>query len=589
MASQAYDKSVFAKYFDENDAAVLAWAANVLEKLVADGTVANFILREDASGNETDFQDLFEPTCKFFSYFVQLARQFELFKEDEFLASQYLLNGGQYVCGDETIEQLVYAIQNSLRIRSQRGTTRMIEKVSQPDASPSTAPDGELLRLICWDALTFFKLGVARPEFNSWNMGHSSPCYRGNTGRYDLNIGYEYTEDVEDLDLYPLINEEFIFLTRYRGKNCMEIECGETAGIGITLSSVLFDETFDSDLGTFSNVAFGTKPWAWNSGHGGAARCTYLSAVGAVSDKLQRACVITAGRAYTVTISYFTSNSGTVSLDIYFDSTIVHTEVTQGNLTDPNVMTFTYTPNFSASTMSIVGTNIGSSLFFVEEVKVMLAGDDISTAKKIFVDPRIDFEITLDIAQDTTVSNITFGCLAFDADNNQVDLHSVVDGGATNYFFNTRKLNQSGRFYFLRGIIFNKDKELVSESEGRLNIGFGRNLRMNENVAYIIPQILLDVDASNDSEVGGGFDSESIAASGAFDSEGNESYDGQPSIFLWNIKVTPCSLPYSRAYLNNKNFIDLILDNKNGRYSDAEIKSILRNYFIPYNSAFDVV
>lgn len=471
LISKIYDKSVFSKYFAQDDAAVLAWSANVLEKLIADGTIANYIKREDDDGNSSDFEDLFEPTCIFFSYFVQLARQFELFKEDEFLSNQYLLNQGQFTCGEETIEQLVYLIQNSYRIRSQRGGIKMIEKsfdsdgpiitwgygdavlwddddeVLSDDSSGPLSISGELLRLVCWDVFTFFKLGVARHQFNSWNINNSSPNYRGCTGRYDLNIGYEYTEDVEDLSLYPLINPELIFLTRYRGKDCMEIEWG--GGIG---------------------------------------------------------------------------------------------------------------------------------------------ADD--TTKRIIIDPRINYEITFSVAQDITDENITFGCLAFDIDGNRVDLHSVVTGEATNFFFNTRRLNQAGRFYKIRGILFSQDKDLVSADDGKLNIGFGRNLRLNENVVSIIPYIILDTDISDDSESGvGSFDSTSIstAIDGPFDSSGNESYDGQPSIFLWNIKVTPCSLPYGRCYLNNKNFIDLILDNKNGRYSDLQIDDILRKYFIPYNSAFKVL
>lgn len=444
MATTIYDKSVFAKYFNSDDAAVLAWAANVLEKLVADGTVASYILKENEAGEESDFEDLFEPVCIFFSYFVQLARTFELFKEDQFLADQYLQNRGQFTCGEETLAQLTYLIQNSLKIRSQRGTSRMVNISEDADV-----PHGELLRLICWNSLVFFKFGVARPQYNGWNVDHCGPAFRGCTGRYDLNIGYEYTEDIEDLSLYPLINSDLVFLTRYRGKNCLEIEqtpFGESAGIGANESG-----------------------------------------------------------------------------------------------------------------------------------------------KRIVVDPRFNFEITFYVAQDITLENISFGCLAFDSVGDQISLLDITDGSNSNHFFETRRLNKAGEFYFVRGILYNKDRDLLSADEARLNIGFGHQLKMTENVASIIPYIVVDndmTDDSDDSEDNFDSDSFSTAIDGSGSSDGNESYDGVPSVFLWNVKVTPCALKYERCYLDNKNFIDLIIDNKNGKYSDQQIDVLLRKYFIPYNTAF---
>src|SRR6478609_2507310 len=108
-----FDKSIFAKYFGATDPEVLDWANNVLEKLKAKGGAAEFILREDEDGNETDFDDKFLPTAIFFSYLVQLARQFENFTDNDFLSDQYLLQHGQFT-GGESLVQLVYAISNSL-------------------------------------------------------------------------------------------------------------------------------------------------------------------------------------------------------------------------------------------------------------------------------------------------------------------------------------------------------------------------------------------------------------------------------------------------------------------------------------------
>lgn len=451
MATPVFDKSIFKKYFDSDDANAIAWANNVLDKLKAKGGVAEFILREDKDGNPTNFDDLFLPTAIFFSYLVQLARQFENFTDDDFLSDQYLLQHGQFT-GGESLIQLVYAISNSLRIRAQRGTNNMVAI-----SNDVGVPNGELLRLINWGVQEFFKLGTARPQFNGWNLSNSSPGHRGCTGRYDLNIGYEYTEDVEDLSKYPLIHGEDVSLTTFEGKNCIEI----------------------------TNVLFG----------------------------------------------------------------------------------------------DVAGIGLDDS------------------TKRIVVDPRFDFEITFYVAQDIIDNNITFGCLAFDSVGDPVKLEKITDSSKTNFFFEGRALNQFNKFYFIRGILFNKDKANVTAEDAKLNIGFGQNLRMPQNVVSIIPYIVLDDNLSADSQsLGDSFieptldgdtlDGDTLDADFGFEDSGSSAYDGIPSIFLWNIKITPCALKYERCYLNNKNFVDLIFQNKNGKWSNVQIDSILRKYFIPYNTAF---
>src|SRR5262249_26310832 len=60
------------------------------------------------------------------------------------------------------------------------------------------------------------------------------------------------------------------------------------------------------------------------------------------------------------------------------------------------------------------------------------------------------------------------------------------------------------------------------------------------------------------------------------------------AIYLWNIKVTPCSTSYNRCFLNNKNFIDIFTTNRGGTYTDQKVIELLKRYFIPYNTAFKI-
>jgi hypothetical protein len=433
MATPIYDKSIFAKYFNPDDAEAVTWADNVLAKLVDKGIIANYIVREDDNG-VTDFEVLYGPIALFFGYLVRLAREFMNFKENPFLGEQYLANKGVFMCGDETLNEILYLISNLLRVRAHRGTLKMIEESVDPNI-----PHGELLRLICWDIGKFFKLGVAQSKMNSWCLNNSSPLYRGCTGRYDLNIGYEYTESVDDLSVYPLINSQYISLSTYFGKECMEIE------------------------------------------------------------------------------------------------------------------------GVPSATISGIGANVAG--------------------KRIAVTPDLNFEITFSVAQDRTDENITFGCLAFDASGNIVSLQNIVTGFNSNFFFETRRLNKPGKFYEVRGILYNTDQSLLNAADAKLNIGFGHNLRMPATVTSIIPYIIVDYVTSDDVDTG--------SSSVGVVTQNAGGYDGTPSVYLWNLKVTPCSLVYERSYLNNKNFIDIILTNKNARYTNADVHEILRKFFIPYNTAFN--
>jgi len=452
MASNTiYNNSVFSQYFDSNDPEVLGWVDNVLDKLYQKGIIAKYISRNEG-GDDTDYIAYWTSVAKFFAYLVKLAREFENFKSDDYLANQYLLNKGHFTSGNENLDQLAYLISNSLRRRGERGTINSIKKVGNLVSTP-TRPNGEILDLVCWDYFTFFKFGVSQSKNNGWNVGNSSPLNRGCTGRYDLNIGYEYTEDVDDLNVYPILNQNYVFLSTYRGKQCIEIEgtpFGQVAGIGNT------DQNFE-----------------------------------------------------------------------------------------------------------------------------------------IVVDPRLDYEITFYVAQDATFENLTFGCKAFDIVGNQINLQNIVTGANSNFFFETRRLNKAGTFYMIRGILYNKNKELLAD--GTLNIGFGHNLRMTEDMVSIIPYIVMDNNVSDDSDTqqddfsSGSLDTDP-GAMGTDDSGSwtDAPYDGQGSIFLWNVKVTPLATEYSRCYLNNKNFIDVFLVNKNGGYTQDQINDILRKYFIPYNTAFKV-
>jgi len=217
MVSDFFNKSVFAQYFTQSDAEVQTWVDNVVDKLFKPGIVANYIRRGKGSdAQDADYIAYWTAVVTFYAYLVKLSRVFENFEQDNYLARQYLLNLNTFVTDRETLEELQFIISNRLRDMSRRGTIDSTLPKPVPEAN------GEMLRLTGYQNGDLFKIGTPRPQFNSWNINNSGPCFRGTTGRYDLNCAYEFTEDV-DITKYPLLRPQYITQAGFLGKVCMKI------------------------------------------------------------------------------------------------------------------------------------------------------------------------------------------------------------------------------------------------------------------------------------------------------------------------------------------------------------------------------
>lgn len=243
-----FSNSVFKDYFTSLDLDALAWALNVLEKLYRPGIVPKYINRVGDSVQDADYIKFWKSITIFFSYLVQYARAFENFQNDANLANLYLQNRGNRTCGDETLDQLLYVIENQLRIRSQRGSSNMIKRLSG-----EVLADGELLRLLCQSPLDFFLLANPPSKYNGWNISNSSPSYRGSLNRPDLNLGYESTKDVVNKNLYPLLQTTYCNVTPDSPKSVLRINAvsaNTIAGIGAVdaTKAILIDPNVNFEI-----------------------------------------------------------------------------------------------------------------------------------------------------------------------------------------------------------------------------------------------------------------------------------------------------------------------------------------------------
>jgi len=221
-----FSSMIFSNYFNPNDIDVLGWALNVLEKLYKAGIVPQYVTRNQG-GDDSDFVSWWFAITHFFAILVYYARQFEHISSSVPLMREFVKGRGLYMRNNPDIEELYYVYNNYISEIQKRGTKDIYKQ------NP-TATDGELLRLLDYIITNEFLFALTTRGELGWCIGQSSPLYTGADNIMNLIKGYEFTEDVEDLSKYPLINDNYIALVG--GKIVISnVPDGEIAGIGYTV------------------------------------------------------------------------------------------------------------------------------------------------------------------------------------------------------------------------------------------------------------------------------------------------------------------------------------------------------------------
>lgn len=173
----------------------------------------------------------------------------------------------------------------------------------------------------------------------------------------------------------------------------------------------------------------------------------------------------------------------------------------------------------------------------------------------IVVSPDVNYEITFWIKQTVLEQVLDFGCKVYDSNGNQLNLENAASGVSDNVFFFHEQLNQADQWYFVRGILFNKDQALLTD--GSLDIGFGSHLRLVEDVVYIVPELYVN------NNTGGNYG----------------------DVHIYDFKVRPLNFENSIVFLGLSNLIISWLKNNSGAYSNDQVTEIMRQKLVPYNSA----
>lgn len=192
-----YNTTVFSRFFEENDPAVMKWAENVLAKVSGAGILPKFIEK----GGE-DFQAFWGTITHLFALIVLYARKYKEINTNQILFELFIENRGLISNLVTSQEQMEYLFYNYIEEYNKRGRLDIINKEG--------IILGELLRLIRYNNLDEFIFALLRPQDVSWTIGYSSPCWKRTNTVMNVIKGYEFTESIISLDNYPLLRSSNI-------------------------------------------------------------------------------------------------------------------------------------------------------------------------------------------------------------------------------------------------------------------------------------------------------------------------------------------------------------------------------------------
>ena len=222
LSHPVFNSMVFADFFTPDDTNVLDWALNVLEKLYKSGIIPAYVKRNQG-GDDRDFISYWFTITHFFAILVYYARGFEHVPGSLALMREFVKGRGLYIRDNPDVEELSYVYNNYISEIAKRGTEAVYLK--------GTTIDGEILRLLNNIVTDEFLFALTSRGELGWCIGESSPLYTGADNIVNLIKGYEFTETVESLDKYPLINLQYIAIIN--GKmQITGIPSADSSGIG---------------------------------------------------------------------------------------------------------------------------------------------------------------------------------------------------------------------------------------------------------------------------------------------------------------------------------------------------------------------
>lgn len=178
--------------------------------------------------------------------------------------------------------------------------------------------------------------------------------------------------------------------------------------------------------------------------------------------------------------------------------------------------------------------------------------------KKITVSPNLDYEISFMIKTDALDNNLIFALKGYDISENNINFISVKLGSSSNYFVNSRPLIKTGQYYWVRGILYNKDKTVDVND---YCFPDGNNLKFGSaDTRYIVPVILLN----------------------------NTTISTSDSFWIKDIKIRPLQTPFTQGQLGIHDIVMGYVVNNNPEKSVVELEEFMKNFMINADSFLKV-
>lgn len=192
---ESLGNSVYSRFFGESSytSAESSLSLNILEKIWSEGIVPVYQERT------RDFLDFWRSIIYYFVLLVGYTRNIGEYGQDRVLLVEYLTQRGMFLCGAETLTELLYLKENFYKEIAKRGTFSIVEQ-----KGCDNEVNGELLRMICFDRVTDeFLFEISEPDKFGWTVNRWSPMYKGTDRRTQLNKFYEIS-----LERIPTINRD---------------------------------------------------------------------------------------------------------------------------------------------------------------------------------------------------------------------------------------------------------------------------------------------------------------------------------------------------------------------------------------------
>ena len=180
----------------------------------------------------------------------------------------------------------------------------------------------------------------------------------------------------------------------------------------------------------------------------------------------------------------------------------------------------------------------------------------VDLTKAIPVDFSLNYEISFFVKQEQSQNNISFGLLGYDKDNVQLNFFKTNGLVSDNMFFTKQKLNNQSTYFNIKGVLFNS--RIPNFTDNGLKIGFGKNLKFNDQIVKIIPVILLD----------------------------NSLGSTANSLYIWCIKIKAITNP--SVYLGVNNITNAIFRNNDFSKSEDKQEILIKTYLVPYNIQLNI-